>query len=147
MRKKILNILLIGIILLGAIFTLSGCENVEENFNYESSESKNDKLELQEYVGQWYDEDKLDDLKIKSINNNEINFDLGIFRITTFNNLKAIYNENSKIAEFNTNDTDMGDFWKGVYGTIKFEENQIILEITKSECEYITPSIYVFNIR
>ena len=117
-------------------------ETFERSFSYKDSDSRL----LQKYVGKWSDEGELDYLSINSIKNNEISFNLDIFRIVGFENLTATLNPDSRVAEFNTNNTDMGDFWKGVYGTIKLEDNEIALEITKSDCEYISPTTYVFNI-
>lgn len=88
------------------------------------------------YVGSWTDEDKLNDIVIKKVNKNKITFDLGIHRVTTFENLTATIDDNN-IATFNTNDTKQGNAWKGVYGSLKFVNDNVILEITKSESEYI----------
>lgn len=102
-------------------------------------------LDILKYIGYWTDEYELDDLTINSIEGNEINFNFGLFRITTFENIKAYFNADERIAEFNTNSTEMGEFWQGIYGTLKFENNKIIMEITKSECEYVSPVVLVFD--
>lgn len=117
-------------------------ETFERTFTYKNSDSRF----LQKYVGKWCDEGEFDYLTINSIENNEISFNLDIFRIVGFENLTATYNPDSRVAEFNTNNTDMGDFWKGVYGNITLGDHEITLEITKSDCEYISPTTYVFDI-
>lgn len=101
--------------------------------------------DVQKYLGQWYDEGLYEDLRINSIENNIINFDFGILRTVSYTGLTATYNPDTLTAEFNTNNTDEGDYWKGVYGNIKLRDNEIVLEITKSDCEIISPTTYVFN--
>lgn len=114
----------------------------KRTFIYKSKESKS----LQKYIGKWCDSSNLNHIIMNSINNNEINFDLSIFRIVSFENLTAKYNETTDLIEFNTNDTDMGESWKGIYGNITLIDKEIILKITKSDCENISPNTYIFDI-
>lgn len=121
----------------------------EIEFFHVENKKTND-FNFSDYIGKWEvssQNSNSDCLTIKSINNNEIIFDYSQYRTVNYENLKANLNTETKIAEFNTNDTDMGDFWKGVYGKIKLEDNKVTLEITKSECEYIHTNTYVFDVK
>lgn len=104
----------------------------------------NKKINLQDFLGIQLKGDDDNDLTIKSIEGNRIVFELSLFRITTFDKITAIYNEKTNTAEFNTNDTDMGDFWKNIYGTLKFEPKKITMEINESKCEYVDIGKQVF---
>lgn len=117
-------------------------QTFEKKFEYKESNRRILKI----YVGEWYDEGKLNNIKINSIKDNKINFNFGIHRIVGFENLTALLNQDTMIAEFNTNNTNMGDFWKGIYGNIRFENGKITLEITKSECAYVQPTTYTYTI-
>ena len=129
---------------------------VEEKLDNESStdniiseqantiDLSNKKINLQDFLGIQLKGDDDNDLTIKSIEGNRIVFELSLFRITTFDKITAIYNEKTNTAEFNTNDTDMGDFWKNIYGTLKFEPKKITMEINESKCEYVDTGKQVF---
>lgn len=96
----------------------------------------NTALNLQDYIGTWY-ENKQDEtlqnsnyLTIKSITDNQITFDFYLTRTVGMNNVKAtLYNDNGK---------NMGAFnhvqeHQEVSGYISFENNQISLEIQESK--------------
>ena len=90
-----------------------------------------------DYIGNWADDNWKDTLIIKNISNNKVVFDFSIFRIGGYEDLVATIDNATKMASFNTNNTNQGEMWEGVYGTLEFKEKSIILNITKSECEYI----------
>lgn len=98
------------------------------------------------YIGEWSDEDNINNISIKTIKENTFSFDLSIFRTYLYQNLTATMTSDTT-ATFDTNDNDdAGDTWKGVYGTIKFEEDEITLRITESNCEYINSGVeYIYK--
>lgn len=104
-------------------------ENAENIFN------KYAYLEFEDYIGTWEDEYDGSQIIIKSVYD-KILFDVSIFRIGEYENLIGEIKTDT-LATFNTNDTNKGEVWKGVYGTLSFEEDKVILEITESECEYV----------
>lgn len=93
------------------------------------------KFLLQNVVkGCWTDETEgANHINIKKgdISNNTFTFDLGIYRTGILENLTATMKTDS-IATFNTNNTGNGEYWKGIYGTLEFKNNQIVLYITSS---------------
>lgn len=86
------------------------------------------------YVGKWsVDTTNNNTIEIYQITEEYISFGLFINRICQIDNILAtIKNEN--IATFTTND-DAG--YEGIYGTIEFEDNKIIVDITCSYYQYI----------
>jgi hypothetical protein len=92
----------------------------------------------QSYVGLWNTADNPpDDLTIFEINNNEIKFELGIFRIIGTDGIAKI--EDNKIV-FVT-DADFG-------GSMEFHKNSILLTVDKSEFEYIqTGTTFDFTVK
>ena len=113
-----------------------------------SQDQENYGIESSKYIGTWQDDEKgTNTLVIKSVNNNKITFELGIFRTVVYENLIATIDSNNKVT-FNTNGTEQGEFWEGVYGNLEFEDNKITVKITKSECDYIQPGFeIVFSIK
>ena len=108
----------------------------------ENTYDKNATLALEEYIGTWEDEYDGSQIIIKSINSNRMLFDVNIVRIGGYENLVGEIKSDSLVI-FNTNNTDTGEFWEGVYGTLTFQEDKVILEITESECEYVNKGLKI----
>lgn len=116
----------------------TGLKNIEEEKKYIISE---------EYIGTWEDEYDGSQIIIKSVND-KILFDIIIDGIVTYENIIGELKKDTS-ATFNTNNTENGEFWKGVYGTLTFEEEKVILDVTESECEYVMKGLKIegVNIR
>lgn len=120
MRGKILNNVLIWILLIGTIFTLSGCGSNEEK----SSESTN----LENYKGYWYVEKEstestvgfgYDELEIKEINNNNtITFDYSIAELCGDKDIEVKIENNS--GDFETEESK---------GTVKLDNDKILFKV------------------
>jgi len=81
----------------------------------------------QSYIGLWHTADNLsDDLTILEISDNEIKFELGIFRITTVYGTAEIKDNKIVFAS----DID-------VSGTMEFSENNILISVEKSAFKHI----------
>ena len=95
------------------------------------------------YIGHWTDETNgKNQINIKEIDKGCILFDFNIYRICTLENLTANITNNS-FASFNTNNDDT---FKGIYGTLEFKDNQIILKVTaSSSAEIHSGDSYVFK--
>ncbi|MBR3152628.1 MAG: hypothetical protein IKF52_03380 [Clostridia bacterium] len=137
------------------VFEIKDKENIvllsTTNTTFNLTVGKTYKLEnkdFSKYIGTWQDDEEgTNTLVIKSVNNNKITFELGIFRTVVYENLIATIDSNNKVT-FNTNGTEQGEFWEGVYGNLEFEDNKITVKITKSECDYIQPGFeIVFSIK
>lgn len=116
--------------------------NEEKNISKAKDNIANKYTLDSKYIGDWHEEDnEANRIIIKSIKGNMFSFDLSMHRIYEFENLTATM-ISEKTATFNTNDNnDAGDTWKGVYGVLKFEDNQIRLSIKQSDCEYINTGL------
>lgn len=98
------------------------------------------------YVGTWNDEENLNSIVIQDINNEFLSFSLGIFRVVTFEDLKATFVSDKK-AEFDTSNTDMGENFSTIYGEIELNDSSIVVKIIKSDVPDITVgSKWIFNI-
>jgi len=92
----------------------------------------------QSYVEAWYlDESRLDELIIFEIDDSSIRFELGFYRLLGTRGTAKI--ENDEIVF--TTDADIS-------GTMKFNENGVLLTVTQSEFPYIDAgAIYDFTVK
>jgi uncharacterized lipoprotein NlpE involved in copper resistance len=115
-------------ILIAFTFIVVGCNQARKQKQAEGN-GQNETITMpdQSYVGLWNTADNPpDDLTIFEISNNEITFELGVFRIIGTDGTAKI--EDNKIV-FVT-DADFS-------GTMEFDKNSILLTVVKSEFEYI----------
>ena len=100
----------------------------------------NEKIELsQEYIGCWLDEKKEKYIDIKNIDNGTINFNFYLSRIVWLEDLTAISVSND-VANFKTEKGKDGIFLEG---KMIFEKDQITIEITKSESDYVKNGLQI----
>lgn len=151
MKKGILILFLI--IILTIIFV--GCEtkktsqvenrsDVTKITETSNSEGNNTKKSLVNYIGRWHingdvgvGENEYDrELEITNINDSNVTFNLGFFRITTFDITNAKIENN--IAKFT-------DDYNRISGTLEFNDKGILVSIDKSNFEYVKPEKLNFN--
>lgn len=123
------------------------CNTIEELadklfVNGDEKLDKRNKLS-QDYVGDWYDDESLDTIKIYSINDDKVEFEWSVYRTFCIDKTVAILTSDNK-ANFNYKD----DEWV-FEGVITFENNEISLELIKAEgMEYISSDYKTtFNIK
>ena len=87
----------------------------------------------QDYVARWSDKDDENSLWIKSIDGNTIKFDFGIFRTASFDDITATLVSDTE-ATFTTDKEKDGMV---IEGKLKFENETVKLEITKSDNELV----------
>ena len=87
----------------------------------------------QDYVAHWSDKDDENSLWIKSIDGNTIKFDFGIFRTASLDDITATLVSDTE-ATFTTDKEKDGMVLEG---KLKFENESVKLEITKSDNELV----------
>jgi Protein of unknown function (DUF1311). len=126
---------------------LTEATNPKENSAIKPAETSdvnedNTKVTLINYIGRWHidgdilvGENEYDkELEITDINNSNVTFNLGFFRITGIYDVSAKIEGN--IAKFNQ---------APISGTLEFYDNGILVSIDKSELEYIKTGKMDFN--
>lgn len=103
---------------------IKGEENNKDSKTYNLS---------QDYIARWSDKDDANSIWIKSIDGNTIKFDFAIFRIASFDDIKADLISDSE-ATFKTDKEKDG---MTLEGKLKFESEKVKLEITKSDSDLI----------
>ena len=142
MKKKYL--LFIFILMLG-IVSLTGCGTSDDKPEKEDKkvEEKSTK-DLSSYKGVWKtsdDEVPSEELIINSIDNNKINFDLVIYKLTSFDNVSADISDG--VAKFdikNSND------WN-IKGKIEFKDAKVVFIIEESSSKLLEPQTLEFTIK
>ena len=116
-------------------------KNTKQNNNKSDGEQK---LDISSYKGVWQYPDSTypdEELIIKSIEHNKINFDYVIDGITSFDNVTATLNNNT--ATFDAkNDGD----WN-IKGTISFKNNTVFFKINESSNENVQEESITFSIK
>ncbi len=122
MKRNLFNVLVISVLILGLV----GCGKTKK----ENSKKDNKSNESFTYVGSWKDSGDSFEIKVTSINDTEVVFDLAVIRIASFDNVKAI--KNGEYAPYEINE----DIAK-IKGSLVFVNNKIILNINESSNENI----------
>ena len=106
------------------IFDNHGAQSV--NMAGENNAQSYSTANLSKYLGRWYSSDA--SLNIKSIDNDEIKFDIGLYRLAGMDDAVGTL-KNESIAEFKGKLDGVHD----TTGTIEFNENSIVVTFTSSD--------------